>query len=87
MIEDESAGTTGPAAQGDYRPGHHHWWQPGPVVEWSHNGYTGYPGDVPQWRNADMLALVCACGTVRLVLIPDWARTEAHSGQPVDIAP
>lgn len=63
---------------------HHHAWQAGPVVEWSHNGYSGQPGDVPQYQNAGAIALVCACGAVRLVRIPEHARADTWKG-PVEL--
>lgn len=66
------------------RGDHQHSWQPGPVVEWSAEGYSGVPGDTPQYQNAGIIALVCACGAVRLVRIPDHARRDSWNG-PVEL--
>jgi len=58
-------------------PAHEHAWQPGPVIAWSHTGYSGQPGDMPQYQHAEMAIQVCACGVVRPIILRDMTAGPA----------
>ena len=60
-------------------PVHVHAWQPGPVIEWRYvQGYNNEVHDPrPAYRVAERGVLVCACGSVRPIILRDVREGNA----------